>query len=86
MERKIFRAERKISSPSTLLKNSAEHHSSVNVFWFSSSVKFVRAIFRCDAMRGKGGLYLYIAHLIWVESVMIRTPVFITNNLRLGTQ
>ena len=37
-------------------------------------------------MRGKGGLYLYIANLIEVENVMIRTPVSITNNLRLGTQ
>ena len=40
-EKKTFVAERKISSPCTPLVNSAEQDSSRNVFWFSSSVKFV---------------------------------------------
>ena len=69
MERNIFTAERKISSQSTPLINSAEHHSSLSGFWFSSSVKFVCAIFLRDTKRGNWGLYLYIAHFIWVESV-----------------
>ena len=49
--------ERKISSQSTPLINSAEHHSSLNGFWFSSSVKFVWAIFLRDTMRGNWGLF-----------------------------
>ena len=53
MERKIFRAERKMSSPSTTLINSAELNSSLNVFWFASSAKFVSAIFLCDEMRSE---------------------------------
>ena len=44
MDRKMFRAERKISSPSTPLINSGEQNTSTVVFWyFSSSVKFVSA-------------------------------------------
>ena len=68
IERKIFRAERKMSSPSTaLIWNSAEPNISLNVFWFSSSVKFASSIFLWDEMRCKWGLYLYIALLNWVE-------------------
>ena len=70
MERKIFMAERKISSLSTPLINSAEQNSSMNVFWFSSSVTFVWAILICDEMRCKWGL--------WYDS-----HKFITINLRL---
>ena len=47
MERKIFSAERKISSQSTPLKNSAEQDSSSTVL-LSFSVKFL-APFGCDA-------------------------------------
>ena len=65
MERKIFMAERKVSSLSTPLINSAEQNSSMNVFWFSSSVTFVWAIFICDEMRCKWGLFINIALLIW---------------------
>ena len=48
-ERKIFRAERKISLPSTHLINSTEQNNSKTVFFFSYSVKFVSAIFLCEA-------------------------------------
>ena len=43
IEKKTFVAERKISSPCTPLVNSAEQDSSRNIFWFSSSVKFVNS-------------------------------------------
>ena len=59
-ERKIFRAERNISSLSTPLTNSAEQNSSWTVLWFSSSVKFFRAIFLFGAMTCKWQFYLYI--------------------------
>ena len=44
-KKKIFRAERSISSLSTPLTNSAEQNSSWTVLWFSTSVKFFRVIF-----------------------------------------
>ena len=59
-EKKIFRAERNISSLSTPLTNSAEQHSSWTVLWFSSSVRFSRAIFHFGAMTCKWEFYLYI--------------------------
>ena len=62
--------------------NSTEQNSSVNVFWFSSSVTFVWAIFICDELRCKRGLYLNIALLIWAESDT-DSHKSITNNLRL---
>ena len=61
MERKILRAERNISSVSTPLINSAKQNSSMNVFWFSSSVKFVSAIFLgCDRWNE-----VYVRALSW---------------------
>ena len=59
MDRNIFIDERKISSPSTPLINSTEQYSSLSVFLFSYSVKFVSAIFLCEAEQSKCGLYLY---------------------------
>ena len=53
MDRKIFRAERKISSLSTPLMNFTEQYSSLTVFLFSYSVKFVSAIFLCEAEQSK---------------------------------
>ena len=51
MDRKIFTdAKRKISSACTPLISSAEQDSSTTVFWISSSVKFVSAIFLWGAM------------------------------------
>ena len=62
MERKILRAERKISSPSTPLINSAEQTSSSYVFWFSSSVKFVPGtIFVSNAFRDPSDCFVYIS-------------------------
>ena len=52
MERKIFMAERKMSSLSTPLKNSAEQTSSLNVFWFSSLVKFLSVPYFSVMKRG----------------------------------
>ena len=51
MDRKIFSAERKISSPSTPLINSVEQYSlTMTVFWsVSYSEKLIIVIFRCEA-------------------------------------
>ena len=68
MDRKIFMAERKISSLSTPLINSAEQKSSMNVFWFSSSVKFVSAIFLCDRSNEVSGIRQgFIYHVIYIS-------------------
>ena len=62
MDRKIFRAEIKISSPSTPLINSAEQTSSSYVFWFLSSVKFVPGtIFVSNAFRDPSDCFIYIS-------------------------
>ena len=68
MDRKIFRAERKISSPSTPLINSTEQYSSPSVFLFSYSVKFVSAIFLCEAEPWSEG-FIYPSISIKVASV-----------------
>ena len=68
MDRKILRAERNISSLSTPLINSAEQNSSMNVFWFSSSVKFVSAIFLCDRSNEVSGIRQgFIYHVIYIS-------------------
>ena len=68
MDRKIFMAERKISSLSTPLINSAEQNSSMNVFWFSTSVKFVSAIFLCDRSNEVSGVRQgFIYHVIYIS-------------------
>ena len=65
MDRKMFRDERKISSPSTPLINSTEQYSSPIVLLFSYSVKFVSAIFLCKAepsvQDGEGFIYTPIS-------------------------
>ena len=68
MDRKIFMAERKISSLSTLLINSTAQNSSMNVLWFSSSVKFVSAIFLCDRSNEVSGVRQgFIYHVIYIS-------------------
>ena len=66
MERKIFSADKKISSPSTPLRNSAEQDSSSSVL-LSSSVKFFSAIWlRCNDMQVPV-LFNVSFPFIWVE-------------------
>ena len=67
-EKKIFRAERKISLPSTPLINSTEQNNSKTVFLFSYSVKFVSAIFLCEAEPGSEG-FIHPSISIKVASV-----------------
>ena len=75
MDRKIFRDERKISSPSTPLINSTEQYSSAIVFLFSYSVKFVGAIFLSREVRAS---FIHLFQLRLLRWRMMHDPCSIT--------